>query len=79
MDENLDLCVADDGTLKQASQLFDPENELLVRIFADEPVFPAERFQTPAWRQVRMLLPILFIIIINASAGLACMCHVYTP
>ncbi|KAK9856110.1 hypothetical protein WJX84_004825 [Apatococcus fuscideae] len=42
----------DDGSFKQASQLFDPENELLVRIFADEPLFPAERFQTPAWRQV---------------------------
>lgn len=45
--------VADDGSFKQASQLFDPENELLVRVFADEPLFPAERFQTPAWREVR--------------------------
>ena len=35
---------AEDGSFKQASQLFDPENELLVRIFADEPLFPAERF-----------------------------------
>ncbi len=47
--------------LKQASQLFDPENALLVRIFADEPVFPAERFQTPAWRKVSISALILTI------------------
>ncbi|KAK9840887.1 hypothetical protein WJX84_000505 [Apatococcus fuscideae] len=42
----------DDGTYKQASQLFDPDNRLFVSIFADEPLFPSARFRTPAWRKV---------------------------
>lgn len=55
------LCTAANGERRHARDLYNPTKTLLAKIFQDRPVFPTDRFATPAWIEVRAQLDRLFL------------------